>query len=372
MEQPSGPTAITDTRGLIQKGARATMPEWAMTRWFGATLWQWAALAAGIILGLPLIRRVSQRLLRGLILLAVGRHGYRPSEDTMRPTTVAGSVIITAYALYLGVNALTMPPAVTGFVTYTAILIGIYGLLGTMWFGLEALGRAYVSRQDMGVGGKTDEILINFVVRAAKIFLILVGLTFIGSAMGYNITAMLAGLGLGGVAIALAAKNTVENLLGTITILTDRPFRLGDRIKLGAVEGTITKVGLRSTRILTATESSVTLPNHMFINSMIENFGPLPRRVWRTTLALDPANAPDQVIRFLDDVRALIKNRSTVAPESVVVRANDFGPRSMAVLISVRIKALDETADLTTREEMVLGINHLIASHNIKIAPPGT
>jgi MscS family membrane protein len=285
---------------------------------------------------------------------------------------VAGSVIIMAYALYLGVNALSMPPAVTGFVTYTAILMAIYGFLGTMWFGLEALGRAYIRRRDMGVGGKTDEILINFIVRAAKILLILVGLTFIGSALGYNITAMLAGLGLGGVAIALAAKNTVENLLGTITILTDRPFRLGDRIKIAAVEGTIIKVGLRSTRIHTATESAVTLPNHLFINSIIENFGPLPRRVWRTTLALDPSNAPDQVMRFLNDVRTLIKNCSAVVPESIVVRANDFGPRSMTVLISVRIRALDDTGEYAVREEMILGINHLIASHNIKLAPPGT
>ncbi len=368
----TGLDALADPKALIQQSAREILPNWARKSWAGAAIWQWAVLTGGLFLGLPLLLRTVRRVLHLLVRVVLGRYGYKPADTSITPTIGATSLLITAYLGFHVLNAMSLPARLEGALTYLFLITVLYGALGTIWFGLEGLGRAILRRRHVGVGGQIDDILVAFVIRALKILLILIGLAFAGSALGFNITALLAGLGIGGVAIALAAKNTIENLLGTITIIVDRPFRIGDRIKINTVEGVVTKVGLRSTRITTLTESAITLPNHQFVASTIENLGPVPKRIWRTTISLDPSNPPDRLTKFTDEVRALLRNRTTVVQDSILVRISDFGPRSLSLLISVRIKALDESADLATREEMILGITHLMASHEIVIAPPGT
>jgi MscS family membrane protein len=282
------------------------------------------------------------------------------------------SIFPAALLGYRAVTWLGLPPWVLGLITYAAVLALVYSALATIWLGMDGIGRVFVRRNQQEGGNKTDEILITFIVRFAKIILVTVGLIVAGSSLGYDITAFMAGLGIGGVAIALAAKNTLENLLGTVTILTDRSFRIGDRIRINNVEGVVTKVGLRSTRILTATDSAVTLPNHQFVGSTIENFGPVPKRIWKTTLAIDPSNSPDKLGTFLEDLRILIKKQAGVAGDSVLVRASDFGPRSILVSIVARIRALDDSSEMSIREQLVLELNGLLALHEIKISPPGT
>ena len=129
-----------------------------------------------------------------------------------------------------------------------------------------------------GTETKVDDVLIPMVHKVFRFILYFVGFSFVASNMGINVTSIIAGLGIGGVALALAAKDTVENVFGSITLLFDRPFEVGDWVQIGGVEGTVESIGLRSTRVRTFYCSLVNVPNANLIRANVDNFG---RRSYR-------------------------------------------------------------------------------------------
>jgi MscS family membrane protein len=172
--------------------------------------------------------------------------------------------------------------------------------------------------------------------------------------LGFDITGLVAGLGVGGIAIALAAQKTIENLFGGATLLVDQPIRVGDYCKFGGMAGTVEDVGLRSTRVRTLDRTLITVPNSEFSQTQIENFGVRDRIRLYVILGFRYETTPDQFRYLLSELRALLWSHPKIDKESVRVRFVGFGAYSLDVEVAAYVPTSDWKEFLAIREDIFL------------------
>jgi len=173
-----------------------------------------------------------------------------------------------------------------------------------------------------------DDQLLPLIRKTLRIFLVAVGVMFVvDSVFGQNVGALLAGLGIAGLAVSLAARPSIENLFGSITILFDRPLKIGERIVYGGYDGTLEQIGFRSTKVRTLTGHLVTIPNAKIVSDAVENVGRRPsiRRIMNVTITYDtPREKIEQAVGILRDV---LEEEDLREPIHQVIDGNEFPPR---------------------------------------------
>ena len=206
-------------------------------------------------------------------------------------------------------------------------------VLRLAYFAADASG-LLINNWSQQAQSQISDQLAPLATKALKVFVMIVGSLIILQNFGVNVTALLAGLGLGGVALAFAAQDTVANLFGTLTILLDSPFKIGDYIKVADLEGTIEEVGFRSTRIRTLHNSVLTLPNSTIAKEKIDNLS-LRRGVcrFRQTLKFTYNATPEQIEIFCAEVEAYLKKETRVQHDRSVIQFSELAESSMNVLI---------------------------------------
>lgn len=187
--------------------------------------------------------------------------------------------------------------------------------------------------------------------------------------IGLNVTGLLAGLGIGGLALAMASKNTVENMLGGITIAFDRPFKVGDTITVSGVRGTVEEVGLRSTRIRTLDRTLVTIPNGGVADSNVENWSSRDRLRHVFAIGLTYETTLDQVRLVIDELKRYLYQRDDVS-EGFAVRLGEFADSSMNVDVAFYIETTDWGAFTAAREEILLEVANIVARVGADFAFP--
>jgi MscS family membrane protein len=173
---------------------------------------------------------------------------------------------------------------------------------------------------------------------------------------GYNVAALAAGLGIGGLAFALAAQSTLANLFGFTMIVGDRPFGVGDHIRTSDIEGTVEHVGLRSTRIRQADQAMVTIPNGKVADSVILNLSRLKKRLIQFTLRLPNETSSVQMQSLLQTLREMLKARQTVDAASVMVHFTDFSAEGLDILVRCYVNVIDWAAFIQEKEAINLKI----------------
>lgn len=217
---------------------------------------------------------------------------------------------------------------------------------------------------------RLDDQLIPLVRQTANVFVVLVGTLFVLSNLDVDVAALVAGLGIGGLAVALAAQDTIKNLLGGITVLADRPFQVGDWIVVGDVEGTVEKIGFRSTRVRTFRGSLVSVPNARLTDTVIDNIALRPYRRYDTTLHLPLSTPPDAVQAFCEGVRALFQANAVVRQDYYFCELNRFGESTLEVLLYCFFDASDWAIELRAKHILNLDIIRLAEELGIDLAPP--
>lgn len=201
---------------------------------------------------------------------------------------------------------------------------------------------------------KMDDQLIPLLRRAAKSIAYVVGFLFILQNMDVDVGSLLAGLGIGGLAFALAAKDTLANLFGSLTIFTDRPFQIGDYVVVAGVEGSIEEVGFRSTRVRTGDDSVITIPNNAIANSTIDNLGRRRCRRYKTMLGLSYDSSPEQIEAFVEGVRASILASPITQKHRFDVGLHSFGPSELNIFVSLYFDTSSFADDLKGRHNLHL------------------
>lgn len=207
-------------------------------------------------------------------------------------------------------------------------------------------------------------------VRLGKVVVAALALMVALSELGYPVTSVVAGLGIGGVALALAAQKTVENLFGSVSILADQPFRVGDTIKVDGVEGTVESIGLRSTRMRTVDRTLVIIPNGKLADMRVESFGPRDRIRFATKLQLSRASSVAQLESVVESVRARLAEHALVKKDDIFVRLSALGEQSFDVEVAATLETVDWTEFAKAKEELLLSCITAVESAGTQLAVP--
>ena len=219
---------------------------------------------------------------------------------------------------------------------------------------------------------KLDDQVIPLASRAVKTGIWIIGAVVVIQNLGIDVTGLVAGVGVGSLAFALAAQDTVENLFGSMTIFTDRPFQIGDWVIIdGNIEGVVVEVGFRSTRIRTFAGSIVSVPNAKVAHSTVDNMGQRNHRRVKTTLGLTYDTTPEQLDAFVSDIRRHLAENPAVAKESTQeVHFAAFGDSALEVMMYFFLDVPDWSAELSARAAIYYEIMRLAEAHGVSFAFP--
>ncbi len=330
--------------------------------------WQWLGLAAILVLAWLL-----SMLLRG-ILGVVGRRIFTrlvPGGDPRRVARTAHPIghLAAAFFVRMAVHGLGLPDSAlaplvvaASFVAAAAGVVTAYRLVDLFSAHFEARAAASPS--------KFDDLLVPILRKSAKIVILAFGVLFVADNLDVDVSSLLAGLGLGGLAFALAAQDTVKNLFGSVTVLLDKPFQVGDFVTIADVQGTVTEVGFRSTRLRTPGDSVVTIPNANLISTNVENLGARDWRRWLTRIGVTYDTPPARIEEFREGIAALARAREDTRKDAIEVWGNEFGASAIEIVLSVYFASTTWSAEMKARHELLLGILQLAERLGVEFAYP--
>ncbi len=218
---------------------------------------------------------------------------------------------------------------------------------------------------------KFDDILVPLISKTAKFFIYAFGVIYIGDALDLNMKSILAGMGIGGIAFALAAKDTVSNLFGSFTVLLDRPFSIGDWIVInGNIEGIVEDVGLRSTRIRTFYDSIISVPNGNLTNAYIDNNGKRRYRRFSTKINLEYNTPVEKIENFCEAIRRLIINNPAIRQDTFHVYFNSMSSSSLDIMIYLFFNVPGRPEELKEIHNLLLDIMRIADELSVNFAFP--
>jgi MscS family membrane protein len=226
------------------------------------------------------------------------------------------------------------------------------------------------SRQLLRRQAASQIAVLSLVHRLFKVLVLFVAVALLLHNVGVNVSAMFAGLGIGGIALALAAQKTLEDLFGGIAIITRKAVRVGDFCRVADKVGTIEDVGLGSTRIRTSDRTIVTVPNGQVSQMNLENYA-MRDKIWlHHTFGLRYGTSPDQVRSVLAQVNQLLRNDSRVETDGARIRLIAFGQSSLSFEIFAYVKVTDYSQFVEIQEDLLLQIMDIVAENGTSIAIP--
>jgi len=203
-----------------------------------------------------------------------------------------------------------------------------------------------------------------------KLTVLMIAILSVLGEWGYNTSTILAGLGVGGLAVALAAQKTIENLFGGISVIGDRPVLVGDVCRVGSHSGTVMHIGLRSTRIRTADRTVVSIPNSQFSSMDLENFSARDRTWFHQTLSLRRDSTAQKMLQVLASLTDILHTHPKVDGGKIPVRFINVGTYSFDVEISAYVLTADADEFLAIQQELLLKILQTLESSGVKLAVP--
>lgn len=217
---------------------------------------------------------------------------------------------------------------------------------------------------------RIDEILIPLLSRTVQVVIVAISLTIILQAFGYNIEGLIAGLGLGGLAISLAARDALANILGGIVIISEKPFDLGDWILTPSVEGTVEDISFRSTRVRTFAHALVTVPNNTLANENITNWSKMGKRRINFTIRIIYGTPPEKIKRVIERIKTLLQEHEEVHPETIMVNWEQYREDGLEIMLYFFTNTTVWAEHLDVREEINFKILEILEEENVEIAIP--
>ncbi len=211
----------------------------------------------------------------------------------------------------------------------------------------------------------------NFILTIIRAIVISIGLGLLLQVWGINVAGLVAGLGIGGLAFALAAKDTAANLFGSIALLFDKSIRIGEWIKIGEVEGIVEDIGMRTTKIRSFGKSLIMLPNQVIANSPIENFSRRGVRRIKMTIGVTYSTTSQQMEKILSDIKTMLKNHENISQkETMLVNFTSFGESSLNIFIYTFATTANWAKYMDIKEDINLKIMQIIEENNSDFAFP--
>jgi len=258
-----------------------------------------------------------------------------------------------------------------------AILIKVFrsSLIVLIGLGLyELAGNKAILTEEIEklLGAKVDKILIPFFSKVLKFVVVVLAISVILQEWDYDINGFITGLGLGGLAFALAAKDTLSNIFGGIVIITDKPFSIGDWISSPSVEGTVEDINFRSTKVRTFAQAVVTIPNSTLANEAVTNWSRMGKRRISFHLGVTYDTPRDKLEKCLQDIRNFLLHHKDIHQQTIFVNFDSFGESSLDIFLYFFTKTTNWGEFLLVKENVNLGILEILEREGVSIAFPST
>ncbi|WP_461490329.1 mechanosensitive ion channel family protein [Pontibacter sp. HJ8] len=337
---------------------------------------------AGILLFGYIFKTLLSRLIAKVISRMVGRFSDEESQaDLKRLLLQPLEVVLFLVFLFFAVNVLDYPvdPASIGKKGDPILKVvlmrtyQIFVIVAITWVILrfiDFIGLVFQSRAASRTSSKLNEQLIPFFKDFIKVLVSIFSfLIVLGSVFGVNVAGMVAGLGVGGLAIAFAAKESLENLLASFTIFLDHPFVVGDLVEVDGITGVIEKIGFRSTRIRTLEKTFVTVPNKSMIDKPLNNLSLRTFRRVKFDVRLTYATTSEQIKAIASELQLYIDNHPQTNLDGRV-RFQDLNPSSKDIMVLYFVESLDWNEYINVKEEIAYKIVEIVEKHGADFAFP--
>ncbi|MBG6233686.1 MscS family membrane protein [Pedobacter sp. CAN_A7] len=356
------------------KVAQATLVEKAApgfllrNLWAGVPIAHWLGLIVLVVIAYYLAGAITKFLVFFIPLV------WRKA----RQESTAGIIqsFVKPIQLYLGVWLFVVGSRQVGIsllirqrLSDLTILVGLAAILLLIWQLIDFISKLMEKR--MRLRDQTSGVsALLFFRRTAKVALVILGMLAILDTLGFNVTTWLATLGIVGIALALGTQKTVENLVGSVTLIADHPIRVGDFCKAGDVTGTVEQIGMRTTQIRTGERTVVSIPNGDFSSMKIENFAPRDKFLFASTFGMRYETTPEQIRYLLVALRSMLYAHPKVDPAPARVQLVGLGAHSIDIEIWTYISTRNNDEFMEIREDLLLRIMDIVAESGTDFAFP--
>lgn len=329
---------------------------------FDQPIWRWCSLVVvlgGFVLIIGYCFRLNERWRDKTI-------AFEQWIDLLRPLSV---VIVTPIVAFIIGDVLRVSAEVYQVLTLSLWTLFYLALTWFIWVTGGSIASTVIAQEHL-LASSIDSQLIRLVVRLIT-FIASVAILIVGAdQIGLPAYSVLAGLGVGGLAVALAAQQTIANLIGSLIIMFEKPFAVGDFIKLKDTEGVVESVGFRSTRIRTLYNSLVTIPSSQIVSSTIDNMELREYRQIKIDLSLTYDTPIEKIKTFIEGIKHILEAHPDTRKDNAQVFFYRFGAFSLDVLLNFFIKAPDRTTELQEQQRIFLDILRLAETMDVQFAFP--
>jgi len=357
--------------GIVERelGIRAMIPQEWKTTTFLIEDWQWGYVVVLLILGYIVYLLIP--LIVAFILNLWLKQVLQDHDATRLTGNMSRATGLLAVSLLWWIL-----PARSGLdegllvtILVVAKILLVVSIVWLTWAAVD-ITTEYIQYRMTATDREMDPSLLAFINGMMKVLAIFIALVLIASNMGVNVTGLIAGLGIGGIAIALAAKEPLENLFASLIIFMDRPFHAGDWIISDTIEGIVENVGFRSTRLRTFYNSVITIPNAELARINIDNMGVRPYRRIKTTISVTYGTPPAKMEAFCAGIRELVRIHPYTRNERYYVWFSDFGPSSLDIELICHLNAHDFATERREKHRLFLDIMRLAQTLGVEFAFP--
>ncbi|WP_246205048.1 mechanosensitive ion channel family protein [Altericroceibacterium indicum] len=338
------------------------------TQFAGAPIKDWLVLLAGAFssfLALWLISKAILFVMRAVMGNEKESAVYRFSRAGLPPLALFLAVVLfNLWANDIGVSIIARQTLMRYF--------GIIAMISLVWFGLRLVDAITgVTSAKMARSERRQAVsVISLMRRGAKIVLLALATIAILDTLGFDVTTGIAALGIGGIALALGAQKTVENLVGSVTMIADRPIQVGDFCRVGDILGTVEDIGIRSTRIRTLTRTIVTIPNGDLSALQIENYAARDRFLFNPVIGVEYGISAAKLREGVDIVERILNEHEKIDAEGARARFVAFGDSSLNIEVFSYITVGDYAESLVIQQELLLDIYRRLTMAGLGIAFP--
>jgi len=338
-------------------------------RFFGLYLWQHFGILVMIIISL-LLHKLLTYIFNRLLYQGAHKLGY---DKIVRPYLLPVAKPLSLFVVFVFIAVfypmLQLPAQVSFYLSFVfKVLWPLFGIL--VFYKLVDVFGLYLE----SLAGKNETSIDNNVIpiirKVLKVFVVVVGGLFILQNLDVNITALLAGLSIGGLALALAAQDTLKNLFGSIMIFIDKPFSVGHWITSGDIDGTVEEVGFRSTRVRSFRNSLYYVPNGKLADATIDNHGLRQFRRFFMHIAITYDTPPDLIEVFVQGLRKIVEKHPNTRKDFYIIEFNEMGDFSLKIMFYIFFAVPTWPEELRARHETLIEIVRLAEKLGVRFAFP--
>jgi MscS family membrane protein len=337
----------------------------------GISLGRYATAMAVVIIAY-IVKKLFAQIYTRIIIPLAGRTKSDLDDRFLECARKPAEALVFVIGLFIAVAVLQLPTEPYNIHGIAITLLQVVVIVIGAWFlfNLTTIVDHYLGQWAARTESTLDDQLAPLLRKSLRIFVVAMAVLMVVQSFGYPITGLLASLGIGGLAFALAAKDTVSNIFGSLMIIFDRPFKVGDTIRAGEIEGTVEELGFRSTKVRTFSKTLISVPNNIIANIAVDNISRMPVRRINITIGVTYASRREQICAAVARIKAMLHEHPGIDQEIIRVNFTDFGASSLDIAITCYSTTTDIAEHLKIREQVCLQIMAIIEKLGLEFAFP--